>query len=299
MAANQVEKKAVRLHKYLQECGKFFDKSWRQRIRKLLAETYEAMNAKPLDGKRCLAASDQIDIELAMLDQMSFDEMQTVSVKKSSDKAKSSSSRRKSAQRKGKEGKTSEKSEVLIDILPNVQSTANAEDSMFGAQDAYQDVVGSGAREIVPTDMSELELSSNAQGNLPEGLPCEPTVTVAVSSDAVAGDAGTCDESSSRCDAATLSRDDSIGLFDLIHIEIRCLIKIRAVVRPPFIGKFVMFAEEFAQKRESRIEAFIAVLSPSTDELSNKMEIEVGYEDDLIPNMPGFDLVLHPKKKRR
>lgn len=299
MAANQVEKNAVRLHKYLQECGKYFDKAWRQRIRKLLAETYEAMNAKPLDGKRCLAASDQIDFELAKLDQMSFDEMQTVSVKKSSDKAKSSSSRKKSAQRKGKEGKTSEKSEVLGDSLPDVQSTTSEEDSLFVAQDADQDAASNSAREIAPADMSESESSSNAQDNLPEGLPCEPIAAVAVSSDAAACDVGTCDESSSCGDAATLSRDDSIGLFDLIHIEIRCLIKIRAVVRPPFIGKFVMFAEEFAQKRESRIEAFIAVLSPSTDELSNKMEIEVGYEDDLIPNMPGFDLVLHPKKKRR
>ncbi len=254
MAANQVEKNAIRLHKYLQERGKFFDKSWRQRIRKLLADTYEAMNAKPIDGNRCRVVSDQIEAELAVLDQMSFDDMPEISVKKSSDKSKTRTTKKRAAQ----------------------QSPSHSDDSSSSE---------------MATDSSLLSTNGDRGEG---GEDCDEMAREAVVDSAVDSRDNGVGQTNTVADAA-----DSIGLFDLIHIEIRCFIKIRAVVRPPFIGKFVEFAEDFAQKRESRIEAFIAVLSPSTDELSNKMEVEVGYDDDLIPNMPGFDLVLHPKKKKR
>lgn len=267
MAANQVEKNAIRLHKYLQERGKFFDKSWRQRIRKLLADTYEAMNAKPIDGNRCRAVSDQIEAELAVLDQMSFDDMPEVSVKKSSDKSKTRTAKKRAAQQSPSHSDDSSEPRV------STPSPAKADDS-------------SSLEMVVDSSL----LSTN--GDVVED--CDEMAREAVVDSAADSRDDGVGQTNTVADAA-----DSIGLFDLIHVEIRCLIKIRAVVRPPFIGKFVEFAEDFAQKRESRIEAFIAVLSPSTDELSNKMEVEVGYDDDLIPNMPGFDLVLHPKKKKR
>lgn len=270
MAANQVEKNAIRLHKYLQERGKFFDKSWRQRIRKLLADTYEAMNAKPIDGNRCRAVSDQIEAELAVLDQMSFDDMPEVSVKKSSDKSKTRTTKKRAAQQSPSHSDDSSEPRV------STPSPAKADDS-------------SSLEMVVDSSL----LSTNGdRGDVVED--CDKTDREAVVDSAADSRDDGVGQTNTVADAA-----DSIGLFDLIHVEIRCLIKIRAVVRPPFIGKFVEFAEDFAQKRESRIEAFIAVLSPSTDELSNKMEVEVGYDDDLIPNMPGFDLVLHPKKKKR
>lgn len=258
------------MHKYLQERGKFFDKSWRQRIRKLLADTYDAMNAKPIDGNRCRAVSDQIEAELAVLDQMSFDNMPEISVKKSSDKSKTRTTKKRAAQ----------------------QSPPPFDDS------SEPRVLASSPTKTDDSSTSEMALDSSllsTNGDRGEGgEDCDEMAREAVVDSAVDSRDNGVGQTDTVADAA-----DSIGLFDLIHVEIRCFIKIRAVVRPPFIGKFVEFAEDFAQKRESRIEAFIAVLAPSTDELSNKMEVEVGYDDDLIPNMPGFDLVLHPKKKKR
>lgn len=92
---------------------------------------------------------------------------------------------------------------------------------------------------------------------------------------------------------------DEIGLFDLIRVSIRCFFKIRACVRPPFIGKFVDFAEKFAEIRQERIDRFIGVLSKGDEDFVAKTEVEVGYREDLLPDMPERGLVLHPKKKRR
>ena len=85
----------------------------------------------------------------------------------------------------------------------------------------------------------------------------------------------------------------------MIHVQIRCFFKINACVRPPYIGKFVQFADKFSEVKEARIERFIRVLSKGDEEISMKTEVEVGYRDDLIPDMPEMGFVLHPKKKKK
>ncbi len=92
---------------------------------------------------------------------------------------------------------------------------------------------------------------------------------------------------------------EEIGLFDLIHVEIRCFFKIRACTRPPYIGRFVTFADRFAEVKQEHIDKFIGVLSNSEDEFSAKTEVEIGYREDLLPDMPERGLVLHPKKKNK
>ncbi len=308
MSANQVEKHAMRLHKYLVDRGKYFDKAWRQRIRKLLADTYNAMNARPLDGKRCLALSDEIDAELASLDKMSFDGMIEISVKdraaksaaKASDKQTQTTpaNRNPSSNKTGRSGSSAEHSPETGDLQEN---------RAYSRRQSPGDLEQEPQSATAKNDNDADELRANDAKNANANDDCTQKIEdfdylsndMQLSGNGQTANAAQTAENQNTITAAPPEQDGGIGLFDLIRAEIRCIIKIRAVVRPPFIGKFVSFAEAFAEHLESRIEAFIAVLSPDAEKLGAKTDTEVGYEDDLIPNMPGFDLVLHPKKKKR
>ncbi len=92
---------------------------------------------------------------------------------------------------------------------------------------------------------------------------------------------------------------DDVGLFDLIHVQIRCFFKIRACVRPPYIGQFVLFSERYGQDVQARVDRFLGVLSKGEDDFAAKTEVEVGYRDDLLPDMPERGLILYPKKKKK
>lgn len=300
MSANQVEKHAMRLHKYLVERGKYFDKAWRQRIRKLLADTYNAMNARPLDGKRCLALSDEIDAELAALDKMSFDGMQEISAKDRAAKADGKqkpaapASNASDSNKTGRSNDSAGQSPETGDLQGNRADLRRQPHGGLIGTPAKNDDIGDDLRAHDAKNAKTIAIcdgKAESSSHLPNEMQSE-------SDPQTAGGAQTAD-GKHEITAAPAREDGGIGLFDLIRVEIRCMIKIRAVVRPPFIGKFVSFAEAFAEKRESRTEAFIAVLSPDAEKLGAKTDTEVGYEDDLIPNMPGFDLVLHPKKKKR
>ena len=95
------------------------------------------------------------------------------------------------------------------------------------------------------------------------------------------------------------SPDDGIGLFDLIRVQVRTFFTIRACVRPPYIGKFVTFADRYAEIVQERIDTFLNVLSKGDDALKTKVDVDVGYREDLLPDMPDRNLVLAPKKKKR
>ena len=68
MAANSVEKSAQKLNAYLRSHGKKQGKAWRLRVRSLLAQTFEALNAKPLNGALCLELAGKIEREIAALE---------------------------------------------------------------------------------------------------------------------------------------------------------------------------------------------------------------------------------------
>lgn len=328
MSSNQVEKNAQRLNQVLRELGKSLDKERRVRIRKLLADTYEAMNAQPLDGKRCLALSDEIDATLLELENENLESSIGMTgaegSKKSSKKKKSAESpktddKKKTEERKKrkvkaeKEGKSSEISAqegqsektalsqtVEVDDKPVCPSEQNCLRSFAQTEAITSELKPCYEISHMSSPSESVECAENREDKCPsKGLSDKSnlqSVELAVGSSSDTNASGGKDGAPS----SDLKSDaDDIGLFDLIHVEVRCLIRIRAVVRPPFIGKFVEFAEAFAESRESRIEAFISVLSPNTEEFGCKTEVEVGYDDDLIPNMPGLDLVLHPKKKKR
>ena len=93
--------------------------------------------------------------------------------------------------------------------------------------------------------------------------------------------------------------DDSVGLFDLIRVQIRTFFTIRACVRPPYIGKFVSFADRYAEIVQERIDKFLNVLSKGDDAFKAKVDVDVGYREDLLPDMPDRNLVLSQKKKKR
>lgn len=311
MSSNQVEKNAQRLNQVLRELGKSLDKERRVRIRKLLADTYEAMNARPLDGKRCLALSDEIDATLLELENGNLESsMGMVSAEGS--KKSETSKKKKSAE----SPKTDDKKKTEERKKRKVKAEKEGKSSEISAQEgqsektALSQTVEVDDKPVCPSEQNCLRSFTQTEAITSELKPCYEISHMSSPSEnneCAENCEDKCPSNDSKASggkdgapASDLKSDaDDIGLFDLIHVEVRCLIRIRAVVRPPFIGKFVEFAESFAESRESRIEAFISVLSPNTEDFGCKTEVEVGYDDDLIPNMPGLDLVLHPKKKKR
>lgn len=311
MSSNQVEKNAQRLNQVLRELGKSLDKERRVRIRKLLADTYEAMNARPLDGKRCLALSDEIDATLLELENGNL-ESSIGMVSAEGSKKSETSKKKKSAE----SPKTDDKKKTEERKKRKVKAEKEGKSSEISAQEgqsektALSQTVEVDDKPVCPSEQNCLRNFTQTEAITSELKPCYEISHVSSPSESVECAENREDICPSNDSKASEGKDgapssdlksdaDDIGLFDLIHVEVRCLIRIRAVVRPPFIGKFVEFAEAFAESRESRIEAFISVLSPNTEDFGCKTEVEVGYDDDLIPNMPGLDLVLHPKKKKR
>lgn len=259
MSANLVERNAQKLNNILREFGCALDKAWRTRVRTLLMQTYTAMNARPIDGALCRQLSDQIDAELA-----------AIKPKIDAWTDPDNPCPPKTAVKKSSKLKSSHKIVYPPSNPINCQQPITPGDPVQTPEKHSDIAPAFNHKTIDSTADPESCADSLAQKYTANEIPAKQT---------------------------TLS-DNSIGLFDLIHVEIRCFFKIRACIRPPYIGKFVDFAEHFADVRETRIEAFINVLSKRT-EFGFKSDVEVGYEDDLLPNMPDLNLVLHPRRKKR
>ena len=73
MAGNPIEKKAQKLNQSLKDLGTGYGKKWRVRIRGLLKQTFEALQAKPLDGELCRALELKIDKELSDIENDTVD----------------------------------------------------------------------------------------------------------------------------------------------------------------------------------------------------------------------------------
>ena len=320
MAINIVEKNALALNQILRTDGKRLGKEWRLRVRTLLGETFAALNAKPLDGALCLQLSEKIDAELAALAEMKRDDGEEDGAESGFAPAPEKSSSKKKKSRKKAEAEESSSAEQI--------SEGGAED----AADAWwaQETEAAPAKKkksrkkddvvALSADAAEAEqpLAADARESASEerssASPCigaaengeEAARIGAADSDEEAARIAEGDSGASERDitAGELVRQkatepEEVGLFDLIHVQIRCFFKINACVRPPYIGKFVQFADKFSEVREARIERFIRVLSKGDEEITMKTEVEVGYRDDLIKDMPEMGFVLHPKKKKK
>ena len=274
MSANSIEKNALKLSQLLRDYGKVIDKERRKRTRALLAQTFEAMNARPLNGTLCKQLSDQIEVELEQFQSLS--EQPSEEQNEDVPKQKRKKNKSENAQRLAKA------LELTTPVAPKtVETTAPVE-------------------QRAPENSSEIDQSAHvvsAHVSLsPDGEDSAPVDAAATTPDArTAQDVDVATETSPDAQP----KDNSPGLFDLIHVQIRCFIKIRAVQKPPYIGRFVMFSEKFADALETRIDKFINVLSNHSEDIGEKLQVERGYVDDLLPDMPDFNLILHPKRKKR
>lgn len=308
MAINIVEKNALALNQILRTDGKRLGKEWRLRVRTLLGETFAALNAKPLDGALCLQLSEKIDAELAALAEMKRDDGEEDGAESGFAPAPEKSSSKKKKSRKKAEAEESSSAEQI--------SEGGAED----AADAWwaQETEAAPAKKkksrkkddvvALSADAAEAELpvAEDARESASEERSSASPCIGAAENGEEAARIGAADSGASELDitAGKLVRQkatepEEVGLFDLIHVQIRCFFKINACVRPPYIGKFVQFADKFSEVREARIERFIRVLSKGDEEITMKTEVEVGYRDDLIKDMPEMGFVLHPKKKKK
>ncbi|MBO4350896.1 MAG: hypothetical protein J6A01_08135 [Proteobacteria bacterium] len=241
MSINAVEKNAQELNKILRANGKTLGKAWRLRIRDLLAQTFAALNAKPLDGPLCLKLSEQIEAEIAAV----------------------------------KDGEPL--TETPAELTQAVQKK----------------------KPTPPAEMPAPKESARiANGNSAE-TPCIGEANNGAGETRIVEDKSGAGESPVKHKKISDMQPEDVGLFDLIHIHIRCFFKIRACTRPPYIGKFVQFADRFSEVRQERIDKFIGVLSKGDEDFVAKTEVDVGYRDDLIPDMPEMGFVLHPKKKKK
>ena len=246
MSSNAIEKQAQTLNQALRTKGKLLGKNWRLRIRDLLNQTFNALNAKPLDGALCLRLQQQIESELTALENDTVDK------------------------------------DTLPEVLPKkqVESKDKSERMAAGHSEHAARMAESQSGAGEPR-MAESQSGAGATA------PLQTKDTNAVK-----------DESKSK-EKPEKPKDESIGLFDLIHIHIRTFFTIRACVRPPYIGKFVQFADKHAETVQERIDKFLNVLSKGDDKVVGKTGVEVGYREDLLPDMPDRNLVLAPKKKKR
>lgn len=318
MAINIVEKNALALNQILRTDGKRLGKEWRLRIRTLLGETFAALNAKPLDGALCLQLSEKIEAELAVLAEMKGDAGEDDGLPGAVAPA---------AEKPAKKKKSRKKSEADTAEPPASETDASDASDAWWAQESEgaspkQKKSRRQAGVDVSAEVAEAsgERSEDARVSAPEGRIGEadspedmPRIVADDSGGAEAriGEADSAEDTEVPAeaenpvaegeakDAPAESVPEEAGLFDLIHVQIRCFFKINACVRPPYIGKFVQFADKFSEVKEARIERFIRVLSKGDEEISMKTEVEVGYHDDLIPDMPEMGFVLHPKKKKK
>lgn len=315
MAINIVEKNALSLNQILRTDGKRLGKEWRLRIRTLLGETFAALNAKPLDGALCLQLSEKIEAELASLAEMKGDAGEDDGLHGADAPAAGKSAKKK---------KSRKKSEADAAEPPASETDASdawwAQEAEGGAPKQKKSRRQAGAGMCADEPDASGGRSEDARMGAPEGRIGEadspedmPRIGEADSGGAEAriGEADSAEDTEVPAeaenpvaegavkDAPAESVPEEAGLFDLIHVQIRCFFKINACVRPPYIGKFVQFADKFSEVKEARIERFIRVLSKGDEEISMKTEVEVGYRDDLIPDMPEMGFVLHPKKKKK
>ena len=332
MAINIVEKNALALNQILRTDGKRLGKEWRLRVRTLLGETFAALNAKPLDGALCLQLSEKIDAELAALAEMKRDDGEEDGAESGFAPAPEKSSSKKKKSRKKAEAEESSSAEQISDggaedtadawwaqeteAAPDKKKKSRKKDDVVAlsadAAEAEQPLAAD-ARESASEERSSASPCIGAAENGEEAARIgaaengeEAARIGAADSDEEAARIAEGDSGASELDitAGELVRQkatepEEVGLFDLIHVQIRCFFKINACVRPPYIGKFVQFADKFSEVREARIERFIRVLSKGDEEITMKTEVEVGYRDDLIKDMPEMGFVLHPKKKKK
>ena len=314
MAINIVEKNALALNQILRTDGKRLGKEWRLRVRTLLGETFAALNAKPLDGALCLQLSEKIDAELAALAEMKRDDgdedgQDSVAV----------AAPEKSSSKKKKSRKKAEVEECASAETSGEASAEDTADAWWAQETEAASPKKKKSRkkddaEDLSADETEAETSgleetreSASEGRMREADSPEeaPRIGEADSGEDAARIAeGESDAPEREITAGELVRQkaiepEEVGLFDLIRVQIRCFFKINACVRPPYIGKFVQFADKFSEVREARIERFIRVLSKGDEEITMKTEVEVGYRDELIKDMPEMGFVLHPKKKKK
>ncbi|MBQ8035452.1 MAG: hypothetical protein IJ268_00510 [Proteobacteria bacterium] len=331
MAINIVEKNALALNQILRTDGKRLGKAWRLRIRTLLGETFAALNAKPLDGALCLQLSEKIEAELAALSEMKGDAVEEDGLRGTdAPSAEKPSKKKKSRKRSEAEATEPQSAEAEATEPQSVEADAGDASDAWWAQDAEGALPKkkkpgkkSGVSERADADGASGTFSEDARMSAPEGRIGEadspgdmPRIGGADSGEEAAriGGADSAEARENEVPAEAEARGaegveaerveaesvpEEAGLFDLIHVQIRCFFKINACVRPPYIGKFVQFADKFSEVKEARIERFIRVLSKGDEEISMKTEVEVGYRDDLIPDMPEMGFVLHPKKKKK
>ena len=262
MAVNSVEKSAQKLNAYLRSHGKKQGKAWRLRVRSLLAQTFEALNAKPLNGALCLELAGKIEREIAALEG----------------------------------GEPVETDDVVSEPLPSEARNAGQEKeeaARIGAANsaaAERIETGRGAEAPAPSRDSDAGETRIERENTSDDRQIQGEESAPAQADSVAGDTSPAKEK---------NNPDEIGLFDLIHIQIRCFFKLNACIRPPYIGKFVRYADKYGEVVQARVDRFIKVLSKNEDEFAAKLEAEVGYDEDLLPDMPERGLVLHPRKKKK
>lgn len=276
MAPNIVEKNAQALNQILRTEGKKYGKLWRSRIRELLAQTFAALNAKPLDGALCLKLSEQIEAELKAIEEGTVDvehgaEKQKKNKTALDDKASEANKTQNDAENNAlKKTKLEAEGKTTASLKPNHDADAISNDDCARMAQSHS----------APGETRMAESHSGAGADAPEKND--------QSTGAQTADAPLCKVP-----------DDEIGLFDLIRVNIRCFFKINACVRPPYIGRFVRFADKFSEVVQTRIDKFIGVLDKGDEDFVAKTEVEIGYRDELIPDMPDMGLVLHPKKKKK
>ena len=278
MAPNIVEKNAQALNQILRTEGKKYGKLWRSRIRELLAQTFAALNAKPLDGALCLKLSEQIEAELKAIEEGTVDvehgaEKQKKNKTTLDDKAEGTHKTQNNAGNHALPPKKLEaEDKTTASLKPNHDADAISNDDCARMAQSHS----------APGETRMAESHSGAGADAPEKEKNDK------STGAQTADAPLCKVP-----------DDEIGLFDLIRVNIRCFFKINACVRPPYIGRFVRFADKFSEVVQTRIDKFIGVLDKGDEDFVAKTEVEIGYRDELIPDMPDMGLVLHPKKKKK
>ena len=287
MSINAIEKHAQTLNQALRNQGKTYGKAWRLRIRDLLQQTFAAMNAKPLDGALCKSLDEKISAELEALENGTVVAVAEESASKpsKSEKKKRSTAAADAAVAAGREiapgkleiagvEKTAEISEHREEsVEPQVLEDAGAARMAAGHSDAE----GEARMAAGHSDAGDTSPDTEIMNETPQTESGNEAEETAKSEDAAA----------------------EVGLFDLIHVQIRCFFKIRACVRPPYIGQFVLFSERYGKDVQARVDRFLGVLSKGEDDFAAKTEVEVGYRDDLLPDMPERGLILYPKKEKK
>lgn len=90
-----------------------------------------------------------------------------------------------------------------------------------------------------------------------------------------------------------------LGYFEMVHVGIRQFFKINACLPERVLARASANAERHSEVLAQRIEAFIAVLSKSTEIENPNTNLRSGYHEELLKDMPERGLVLHPKRKKK